>query len=34
MEKIIAYILLIIVVGIIFYILNLPTTKHKPHQEK
>ena len=34
MEKIIAYILLGIVVGIIFYTLNLSTTKHKPHQEK
>ena len=34
MEKIIAYILLGIVVGIIFYTLNLPETNHKPHQEK
>jgi len=34
MEKFIAYILLGIVVGIIFYTLNLPENKHKPHQEK
>jgi len=34
MEKIIAYFLLAIVIGIIFYTLNLPTNKHKPHHKK
>ena len=34
MEKIIAYILLAIVVGIIFYTLNLSKNNNKSHHEK